>query len=153
MNTLTRGVGRDTAAVFFRGATTLALCVAAANSLYAVINYHGGVKRFDPTYAAAFWKAVAPAFKGRMHVIYELQNEPLGGAGRLGVPDADDLETLKKLRVVHDQVRKLAPETHLMLLTPAGVSGYGAVDAMNVLTRTFAGLPGLPIDWSKASDR
>lgn len=123
----------------------------AANGLYAVINYHGRIQRFDSAYASAFWKAVAPAFKNRRHVIFELQNEPLGGAGRMGVPDATDLEVLKQLRGLHDQVRKLAPDTHLMLLTPAGVSGHGAVDAMNVLTRTYANLPGMPIDWSKAS--
>lgn len=123
----------------------------AANGLYAIVNCHGRIQRFDSAYASAFWKAVAPVFKGRKHVIYELQNEPLGGAGRLGVPDANDLEVLKKLRSLHDEVRKLAPDTHLMLLTPAGISGHGSVDAMNVLTRTYAALPGLPIDWSKAS--
>lgn len=39
---------------------------------------------------------------------------------------------------------------HLLVLTPAGVSGYGTLTAMSRLTRNFERLIG-PIDWSRTS--
>ncbi len=123
----------------------------AANGMYAIINYHGAVGAFDPDFARAFWSHVAPAFKDRSHVIFELQNEPLLGATKLGEPNADEIVMLKKLRAIHDFVHGLAPDTHLMHLTPCGVSGWGIPDAMNRLTRFYSALPGSPIDWMNSS--
>jgi len=115
-----------------------------AYGLYAIINYHGNVKVFDLDYALEFWSVVAPAFRDRTHVIFETQNEPLGGAGA-------DVEMLGRLREVYNCAREEAPDTHIMVLTPCGVSAYGAVDGMKKLADRFDELPGEPIDWTKTS--
>jgi hypothetical protein len=64
--------------------------------------------------------------------------------------DEPSARTLESLARVHNLARTLAPETHLMVLTPAGISGWGTTTAMRNLTRRFEELTG-PIDWRKTS--
>ena len=125
-----------------------------ANGLYAVINAHNQNPSPHPNYDeklnSDLWNALAPYFANRTHVAYELSNEPISGAGKNGVLDAEQSKTLASLARVHGIARSLAPNTHLMILTPAGISGWGSVNAMSNLTRNFEKLTG-PLDWSKTS--
>ena len=127
------------------------------NGLYAIINAHNRVPRadtpkYDEPHNTGLWKAVAPYFANRTHVLYELSNEPITGAGRDGVVDDNSAKTLKALARVHDIARRLAPSTHLMVLTPAGISGYGTKTAMSNLTRNFEKLTTRGrIDWTNTS--
>ena len=124
------------------------------NGLYAVINAHnrvpGAAPKYDEKLNSGLWRAVAPFFANRTHVIYELANEPLAGPGHDGALDPATTRTLEALVRVHATARALAPSTHLMILTPAGVSGWGTLTAMGNLTRSFQKLAG-PIDWTKTS--
>ena len=125
-----------------------------ANGLYAIINAHNKNPSPHPNYDEKLngdlWSAVAPYFANRTHVAYELSNEPISGAGKNGVLDAEQSKTLASLARVHGIARSLAPNTHLMILTPAGISGWGSITAMSNLTRNFEKLTG-PLDWSKTS--
>ncbi len=125
------------------------------NGLYAIINAHNrvpasGVPKYDEALNTGLWKVVAPHFAQRSHVLYELSNEPISGPGRDGQVDPPAQTTLAALARVHNIARSLAPDTHLMILTPAGISGYGTKTAMSNLTRNFEKLTG-PIDWTKTS--
>jgi aryl-phospho-beta-D-glucosidase BglC (GH1 family) len=122
------------------------------HGLYAIINSHNKIPQYDVTYSRALWTHVAPYFQHRKHVIFEASNEPLEGTliNAQGVYGGS-MPKLSDLRGTHDLIRSLAPNAHIMVLTPAGVSGWGYVDGLARLTRTFAELPGTPIDWSKTS--
>ena len=125
-----------------------------ANGLYAIINAHNRVPSMHPKYDeklnTALWTSIAPYFADRTHVAYELSNETIAGAGKDGELESEAKQTLEALVRVHAVARKLAPQTHLMILTPAGISGWGTSSAMSNLTRKFEALAGR-IDWSKTS--
>jgi len=125
-----------------------------ANGLYAIINAHNKNPsphpNFDEKLNSELWRTVAPYFANRSHVAYELFNEPISGAGKNGVLEFEEMRTLQSLARVHNLVRSLAPETHLMILTPSGISGWGSINAMNNLTRNFEKITGA-LDWSKTS--
>jgi hypothetical protein len=131
-----------------------AVNLCSANGLYALINAHNRVPgpspKYDERLNTGLWRAVAPVFANRTHVLYELSNEPITGPGHDGVLDPDATRTLEALARVHAVARKLAPHTHLMILTPAGISGYGTLTAMGNLTRAFEKKSG-PLDWTKTS--
>jgi hypothetical protein len=125
---------------------------ASLNGLYVIINSHNKIPQYDVEYNAALWTKVAPYFRNRTHVLYEASNEPLEGTliNGDGVYSGS-VEKLQTLRNHHDLIRTLAPDTHVMVLTPAGISGWGFEDGLARLTSRFEQLPGLPIDWSKTS--
>lgn len=121
------------------------------NGMYAIINSHNKIPLFDTAYNQALWTHVAPYFKNRTNVVFEMSNEPLAGTGiGEGGVYKDSIERMQDLRNTFEIIRQRAPDTHIMALTPAGVSGWGYVDGMVRMTRTFEGL-GKPIDWTKAS--
>jgi len=121
------------------------------NGLYAIINSHNKIPQFDVPYNQALWTQLAGYFSKRTHVLFEIDNESLDGTkiGEGGV-FTDTTSRLKDLRDTYDIIRERAPETHVMVLTPSGISGWGYVDAMARLTRRFEQL-GSPIDWTKTS--
>lgn len=122
------------------------------NGLYAVINSHNKIPLFDVPYNQALWKYVAPFFKNRTHVIYEMDNESLEGTGIIaGGVFGGNLQRMKDLRATFDQIRSAAPNTHVMVLTPAGVSGWGYVDGLARMTRVFEAQSTIPINWRKTS--
>lgn len=124
------------------------------HGLYAIINAHNKNPSPQPNYDeklnSELWRTVAPYFANRTHVAYELSNEPISGAGKNGVLDAEQSKTLQSLAKVHNIARSLAHNTHIMILTPAGVSGWGSINALGNLTRNFEKLTG-PLDWGKTS--
>jgi hypothetical protein len=122
------------------------------NGLYAIINSHNKIPEYAVAYNDALWTHVAPYFRSRTHVLYEASNEALSGTGiKADGLYGDSLIRLQELRTSHDLIRRLAPDTHVMVLTPAGVSGWGFVDGLARLTRRFEQLPGTAIDWAKTS--
>lgn len=81
------------------------------NGLYAVINAHnrvpGAAPKYDEKLNNGLWRAVAPFFSNRTHVIYELANEPLAGPGHDGALDPAATGTLEALVRVHATARTL----------------------------------------------
>lgn len=129
-----------------------AVNLASKNGLYAVINSHNRIPNYDVAYSRELWRHVAQRFANRRHVIFEASNEALRGTyiqadGTFG----GSMDRLRELRGTHDLIRQLAPESHIMVLTPAGISGYGHVDALARLTEVFENLPGTRIDWTRTS--
>lgn len=125
---------------------------ASANGLYAVINSHNKIPNFDEAYNTALWTHVAPFFANRTHVLYEATNEALDGTNiKADGQFNGDVGRLEALRRNYDLIRRLAPQTHVMVLTPAGVSGWGYVDGMNRLVKRWLQVPGGPVDWTKTS--
>jgi len=124
------------------------------NGLYAIINAHNRVPgphpKYDEKLNTALWTEVAAHFTNRPHVAYELSNEPITGPGKDGELEPEAMSTLHALVRVHSVARRLAPNTHIMILSPAGVSGWGTTTAMSNLTRKFEKLAGR-IDWTRTS--
>jgi hypothetical protein len=129
---------------------------ASAHGLYVIINSHDHIPSYDETYATALWTVVAPYFANRTHVLYEASNEPMDGIGNNGsmTPNASDsaLDSprLQALKRVYNVMRGGAPDTHILILTPPGISDYNAGAGMGNLAASFAALPG-PVDWTKTS--
>jgi hypothetical protein len=81
--------------------------MAANEGLYLLIDNHseccGNQNVANNT---VFWNAVAPRYKDRTHVFYELKNEPWQYSG-----------LTEYERTMYEVIRPLAPETHLVLWT------------------------------------
>ncbi|MDX2064720.1 MAG: malectin domain-containing carbohydrate-binding protein [Fimbriimonadaceae bacterium] len=125
---------------------------ASENGMYVILNSHNKIPQYDEAYNTALWQHVAPHFARRTHVLYEVSNETLEGtqinaSGVFGGSTA----RLRQLRAQYDLVRGLAPDTQIMVLTPAGVSGWGYVDGMNRLVQAWLAQPGGTVDWTKTS--
>ena len=91
--------------------------IAASLGMYLILDYHpvGGHNSSD---AAQWWAQIAPRYKDRTHVIYELANEPVAwNASNYG---ADDIQFEEDL---YTQIRSLAPETHIILWSFANGGG------------------------------
>jgi Cellulase (glycosyl hydrolase family 5) len=81
--------------------------LAAQAGLYLLIDNHSECcGNQDVPNDTAFWEAVAPRYKDRTHVFYELKNEPWQYSGL-----AEYERTMYRL------VRPLAPDTHIILWT------------------------------------
>ncbi len=113
--------------------------LASQRNMYVMINYHDTTGFRDPTYnrpandsgqftyrqsfdyLQKFWKIVAPRYKDRTHVFYELTNEPVGYH-----PNDYTYGHLNDFAVLCKQVRWRAPNTHLVVLTFTTAPSYGA---------------------------
>ncbi len=74
------------------------------SGLYAIVNLHTQYKTsVELDKAKAFWSVVAPRYKDRSHVIYELSNEP------------EPESSLKHMPAIFSHVKSLAPDTHQIL--------------------------------------
>ena len=115
---------------------------ASANGMYAIINSHNDVGKYDEAYSNALWSYVAPYFANRTHVIYELSNEPMAGIGPNGNMDmAGGVITsprLKELARTYNIARDAAPNTMLMILSPTGISDWGYGTGMGNVVDAFA---------------
>lgn len=119
--------------------------------MYCIINAHNSIGNFSPEITRKFWRVMAPYFANRTHVIYEEANEPLTGTGIEANYSFAYGPTLAALRALHNEVRAAAPNTHLMILTPSGINGWGYVDALARVVQMFEQLPGPAIDWTNTS--
>lgn len=109
--------------------------------MYSVITYHPKFGIDPEDYMTAFWKAFAPKFANRTHVIYELTNEPVGNIVELTDED------YRKYKRIYDLIRASAPNTHIILFSCATLGG----DSTTVKTAAdrFNNQGG--IDWTRTS--
>jgi Cellulase (glycosyl hydrolase family 5) len=107
--------------------------LAAEAGLYLLIDNHSECcGNQDVTNDTVFWKAVAPRYKDRTHVFYELKNEPWQYSG---LPEYE--------RTMYEVTQPLAPETHIILWT---------IENLIHLSDPLALVRSLPgIDYSNAS--
>ena len=76
------------------------------NDIYAVVNLHIRYKTtVDLEKAKAFWSIIAPRYKDRTHVIYELLNEP------------EPKSSIAANADLYQHVKSLAPDTHQILFS------------------------------------
>jgi hypothetical protein len=112
--------------------------------IYAVINMH--IKwntKVDIAKTKAFWDIVAPRYKDKTHVVYEILNEP-------------DLITLKtNMEQLYTHVRALAPDTHLICWSTADAGTLGQANPDDNTKQNYfdiSYLTGAPaINYSNAS--
>lgn len=114
--------------------------LASAHGMYALVNYHD-VGKYDMEYATKFWELVAPRYKDRTHVFYEVSNEPVPW-----YPEQYTREDLDKQEAVYKLVRGLAPETHVVLLSFANTHSFDPNKSMRTTAEQLRG-----VDWSNAS--
>ena len=100
---------------------------------YVIIDYHPVGGR-DETDAIDWWSQIAPRYKDRTHVIYEVTNEP-GGAG---YPLAEYMERMR------GRIRADAPDT-MMILWSIENARDDNIDAILQYTPTS-----IHADWTKA---
>lgn len=112
--------------------------VARQNNMYVMINNSVDPGRYDLPSLTAFWRAVAPRYKYRTHVFYEMTNEPVSW-----FPKDYTARNIADLKSVYNIMRSQAPYTHIVLFTfPNLDNGPAAVSKI----ATMSG-----IDYTKAS--
>jgi hypothetical protein len=125
-------------------ALDLAVQRAAANNLYLMINTSTKSGTYDLAELKAFWTAVAPRYKNRTHVFYEMTNEPVQGAPPWGAPEQYTDQVLADLKSVYLIMRGRAPNTHIVLFSTANI--WPDCASWAALIAKMQG-----IDWTKAS--
>ncbi len=129
---------------------------ASKHGLYVVINVHYKIPNYNADYCDALWTHVAPYFAHRTHVIYEAANEPMEGIGNDGsmTPNATDQASknprVQALKATFNIIRKAAPKTHIMILSPSGINDYATGKGLENLATSFASMPG-KVDWKITS--
>jgi hypothetical protein len=85
------------------------------NGLYVIltIGCGGDNGSFNQTFVTQFWDFYAPRYKDRTHVVYELMNEPQAWSSPY------NWETLNMEKNGYNQIRGLAPNTHIMMMSYA----------------------------------
>jgi len=95
-------------------------------------------------YAKEYWGTVAPFFKNRTHVFYEITNEPNGGNNMQQWSEV----MIQDQKDIYDLVRQFAPETHIVLASPSGFcSNNQTTDLVDLADKINA----KGIDWSNTS--
>lgn len=91
--------------------------IAASLGMYIIIDYHpvGGFDRDD---AVAWWNTIAPRYKDRTHVLYELANEPVAWNAAAYGTDAINFQ-----RDLYQLIRGHAPDTHIIVWSFANATG------------------------------
>lgn len=121
-----------------------AVDLAAENGMYAMFKTSIKPGDYDLPSLKAFWTVVAPRYKNRTHVIYELTNEPVSGGPRWGDAKQWTDKVINDLSSVYNIMRSAAPQTHITLFSTPNLfpdcASYKAV---------IAKMKG--VDWTKAS--
>jgi hypothetical protein len=112
--------------------------------MYVIINYHD-VGGYEKPYLTKFWELVAPRYRGRTHVAYELMNEPVKW-----FPAHYTDAHLADVKSLYDRVRAHAPDTHQILLTFANTASYDPKVSMRTVAERLSAT-GTGIDWKNAS--
>lgn len=114
---------------------------AAQNGFYVIVDYHpvGGIDMFD---AREWWKVIAPRYKNRTHVIYELANEPVKWNSDLYTEADRNFQ-----KEMFQYLRSVAPDTHIILwsFAQSKVLNSGGPTMLDVVRATTG------IDYSNAS--
>ena len=121
---------------------------ASVNGMYACINYHSAFKGpVNPTHAAAFWNVVAPYFKNRTNVIYEVTNEPTEGSGSFTV--AGDRGTDMSTQVSLYNICKIeAPNTMRIMFSPPSIEDTETSTPFITGIERFESLITGGVDWA-----
>jgi hypothetical protein len=86
--------------------------------MYIIIDNHTSCcTKYNPELVRIFWDIVAPRYKDRTHVIYEIQNEPVSGFG--GFRRVADIRFQEDM---FHYVRQRAPDTHIILWSFAKIT-------------------------------
>jgi len=112
--------------------------IASQLGMYLIIDYHP-VGGYDKADAIAWWTVLAPRYKNRTHVLYELSNEPVAWSAAAYNDAAIQFE-----EDLYQLIRAAAPDTHIILWSFAESSG----DGNNMLTKVQLGTT---IDYGNAS--
>lgn len=121
-----------------------AVNAAAANNLYLMINNSVDPGGYNIGELKRFWSVVAPRYRNRTHVFYEMTNEPTRGAPQWGDARQYTDSVRADIKAVYDIMRSAAPYTHIVLFSGANLFPDCATYAAMVDK-----LPG--IDWTKTS--
>lgn len=92
-----------------------------------------------------FWSIVAPRYKDRAHVFFEMTNEPVSGPAPWGQAKNWTDATLADLASVYEIMRAGAPDTHIVLFSSANL--YPDCQSFADMIARFPAA----VDWSKAS--
>ncbi|MEM6690637.1 MAG: cellulase family glycosylhydrolase [Planctomycetota bacterium] len=134
--------------------------LAGERGIYVVINFHDVFNYHDPDfceslpetatqfnpattmdYLNAFWDLVAPRYKDRTHVLYELANEPVPfHPNDVSGQNVDDFIGL------YERVRNLAPQTHLILGSFTTVAHFGDRSMLTIARELDDGDDGVDFD-------
>ncbi len=117
---------------------------AAANHLYLMINTSTKSGTYNLAELKKFWNVVAPRYRNRTHVFYEMTNEPVQGGPYWGAPEQFTDQVLADLKSVYLIMRRKAPNTHIALFTTANI--WPSCASWAALIAKMQG-----IDWTKAS--
>ena len=112
--------------------------IASQLGMYLIIDYHP-VGGHDEADAQAWWDVLAPRYKDRTHVIYELCNEPV-----MWSASSYDDAAIQFEEDLYQLIRGKAPNTHIIMWSFAESSG----DGDNMLTKVELGQG---IDYSNVS--
>jgi len=97
----------------------------------------------------AFWTAVAPRYKDRAHVIYEMTNEPVSGSPYWGAANQWTDAKLRDLRSVHDIMRSNAPNTHIAAFSTPNL--YPDAPTWRPVPQRYSSLGSSPLVWDNVS--
>ena len=115
--------------------------LASKEGMHVIINYHD-VGSYEKEYLTKFWDLVAPRYRDRTHVAYELMNEPVKWSR-----DYTD-EHLANVKELYDRVRGLAGHPP----DPADVREHHVTTRSRCARRGAIGAAiGGGIDWTKSS--
>jgi MYXO-CTERM domain-containing protein len=108
------------------------------NDLYVIltIGSGGGNGTFNGSFVTAFWNFYAPRYKDKTFVVYEVCNEPQAWSA----PYNNNTLTMEKN--AYTQIRGLAPDTHIMMMSYSQVVNP---------TQAASECSNLGVTWSNAS--
>jgi hypothetical protein len=106
-----------------------------------------GAGRYDKQELLRFWSVVAPRYKDRPHVLYEMVNEPVAWDPR------DYTEAnVADLREVYEVMLRGAPETHIVLWSFANLnSGLETTRAVERMRGVYYTRESVGFHWYRAT--
>ena len=112
--------------------------LADTNDLYVVltIGSGGGNGTFNQSFVTSFWNFYAPRYKDKTFVVYEVCNEPQAWSAPY------NSNTLSMEKNAYTQIRGLAPDTHIMMMSYSQVVNP---------TQAATECAGLGVAWDNAS--
>ena len=96
----------------------------------------GGNGTFNQSFVTSFWNFYAPRYKDKTHVVYEVCNEPQAWSAPY------NSATLSMEKNAYTQIRGLAPETHIMMMSYSQPNNW---------TQAATECAGLGVTWDNAS--
>ncbi len=121
-----------------------AVNAAAANNMYLMINNSTKRGEYNLAELIKFWSVVAPRYKNRTHVFYEMTSEPTQGGPHWGDAAQYTDKVRADLMTVYRLMRAAAPNTHIVMF-----SGGNLYPDCTTYAAMVAKMRG--IDWTRTS--